>query len=61
MNKDRVFQKDISKAKDFKFGPKVANVFDDMVNRSVPLDRAVASFIVPTLQRGNAAPDALAS
>jgi len=36
MNKDRVFQKDISKAKDFKFGPKVANVFDDMVNRSVP-------------------------
>ena len=36
MNKDRVFKEDITKAEDFKFGSKVANVFDDMVNRSVP-------------------------
>ncbi|MEQ1529899.1 MAG: carboxy-S-adenosyl-L-methionine synthase CmoA [Methylococcales bacterium] len=36
MNKDQVFREDISKAEDFKFGAKVAKVFDDMVNRSEP-------------------------
>ncbi len=34
--KDEVFKKEISKASDFKFTEKVAGVFDDMVNRSVP-------------------------
>ena len=34
--KDEVFKDEITKAFDFKFGEKVANVFDDMVNRSVP-------------------------
>lgn len=36
MGKDEVFKEEIKKASDFKFGANVANVFDDMVNRSVP-------------------------
>lgn len=36
MHKDEVFREEISKASDFKFSSKVAKVFDDMVNRSVP-------------------------
>lgn len=36
MDKDRVFKEQTQKASDFKFGTAVANVFDDMVNRSVP-------------------------
>ncbi len=35
-NKDKVFKEEIQMASDFKFGSTVANVFDDMVNRSVP-------------------------
>jgi tRNA (cmo5U34)-methyltransferase len=33
---DEVFKEEVKKAFDFKFSAKVANVFDDMVNRSVP-------------------------
>jgi tRNA (cmo5U34)-methyltransferase len=36
MHKDEVFKSSISKPSDFKFSSKVAGVFDDMVNRSVP-------------------------
>ncbi|MEO5999438.1 MAG: carboxy-S-adenosyl-L-methionine synthase CmoA [Chitinophagaceae bacterium] len=36
MHKDEVFRESITKASDFKFSSKVARVFDDMVNRSVP-------------------------
>ena len=36
MSQDQVFKDEIRKASDFKFGKTVANVFDDMVNRSVP-------------------------
>lgn len=36
MGKDEVFKDEIKKASDFKFSEKVAKVFDDMVNRSVP-------------------------
>jgi tRNA (cmo5U34)-methyltransferase len=36
MSRDQVFKGEIQKASDFKFGTTVANVFDDMVNRSVP-------------------------
>lgn len=36
MSTDQVFKKEIQKVADFKFGATVANVFDDMVNRSVP-------------------------
>ena len=36
MSQDQVFKDEIKKASDFKFGRTVANVFDDMVNRSVP-------------------------
>ncbi|MCK5872636.1 MAG: carboxy-S-adenosyl-L-methionine synthase CmoA [Methylococcales bacterium] len=35
-NKDNVFDEKILKTEDFKFDATVANVFDDMVNRSVP-------------------------
>ena len=35
-DKDEVFKENIAKASDFKFTSKVANVFDDMVARSVP-------------------------
>lgn len=36
MNKDEVFKEKYTKSSDFKFTSKVAGVFDDMVNRSVP-------------------------
>ena len=36
MPKDEVFKESFSKPSDFKFSSKVARVFDDMVNRSVP-------------------------
>lgn len=36
MQKDEVFKEEMSKPSDFKFSSKVAKVFDDMVNRSVP-------------------------
>jgi len=36
MPQDEVFKDEIKKVSDFKFGSTVANVFDDMVNRSVP-------------------------
>ncbi|KAA8477164.1 tRNA (cmo5U34)-methyltransferase [Arcticibacter tournemirensis] len=35
-SKDEVFKETITKVSDFKFGAKVAGVFDDMVSRSVP-------------------------
>ncbi len=35
-DKDQVFKEEIEIVSDFKFGSGVANVFDDMVNRSVP-------------------------
>lgn len=36
MEKDEVFREKYTKPSDFKFSSKVAGVFDDMVNRSVP-------------------------
>lgn len=36
MPTDEVFKDEINKVSDFKFGARVAQVFDDMVNRSVP-------------------------
>jgi tRNA (cmo5U34)-methyltransferase len=36
MGKDQIFREQTQKAEDFKFSTAVANVFDDMVNRSVP-------------------------
>lgn len=35
-NEDKVFKEEINTVADFKFGSTVANVFDDMVSRSVP-------------------------
>ena len=35
-NVDQIFNEEISKIPDFTFSSKVANVFDDMVTRSVP-------------------------
>ena len=36
MHKDEVFKEQMNRPSDFKFSSKVAQVFDDMVNRSVP-------------------------
>lgn len=36
MNRDEVFREQYARPSDFKFSSKVAGVFDDMVNRSVP-------------------------
>jgi tRNA (cmo5U34)-methyltransferase len=36
MDRDEVFREKYNKPSDFKFSSKVAGVFDDMVNRSVP-------------------------
>ena len=36
MDRDEVFREKYTKPSDFKFSSKVAGVFDDMVNRSVP-------------------------
>lgn len=35
-NKDRIFNDELQKISDFKFGKQVVEVFDDMVSRSVP-------------------------
>lgn len=35
-NVDKVFAEERARPQDFKFGPEVAAVFDDMINRSVP-------------------------
>jgi len=44
--KDNVFQEEIKRPSDFKFGPVVANVFDDMVERSVPYYNEIQRMII---------------
>ena len=54
--KDEFFREEIKQASDFKFGSKVANVFDDMVNRSVPfygeMQRMIAELAADHAQEG---------
>ncbi len=54
--KDRVFADENIKVTDFKFGTAVANVFDDMVNRSVPfygeIQRMIAELSADYAKRG---------
>ncbi len=54
--KDQIFQEKIEKIADFKFGTAVANVFDDMVNRSVPyyseIQRMIAELAADQAQPG---------
>lgn len=56
MTKDEVFKEDIKKPYDFKFGDAVVNVFDDMVNRSVPfygeMQRMIAELAANYVQPG---------
>lgn len=56
MSHDKVFQEEIKKASDFKFGTTVANVFDDMVNRSVPyygeMQRMIAELAADHAKQG---------
>ncbi|HTD93222.1 MAG TPA: carboxy-S-adenosyl-L-methionine synthase CmoA [Chitinophagaceae bacterium] len=56
MGKDEVFKEEIEKASDFKFGANVANVFDDMVSRSVPyygeMQRMMAELAADHAQEG---------
>ncbi len=42
---DNIFTEDIRKSSDFKFGKKVATVFDDMVNRSVPFYQEIQRMV----------------
>ena len=55
MSEDQFFKDEIKKAADFKFGAGVANVFDDMVNRSVPyygeMQRMIAELAQTMLKR----------
>lgn len=60
-SKDEVFREQIEKVSDFKFGQKVASVFDDMVNRSVPyyeeIQRMVGELAADHMQPGTEAWD----
>lgn len=57
MSQDKVFKEEIQKASDFKFGTTVANVFDDMVNRSVPyygeMQRMIAELAADHAKEGS--------
>jgi tRNA (cmo5U34)-methyltransferase len=57
MNEDKVFNEEIKNASDFKFGTTVANVFDDMVNRSVPyygeMQRMIAELTADRAKEGS--------
>lgn len=58
---DEVFKKEIEQASDFKFSAKVASVFDDMVNRSVPyygeIQRMISELAADHAQEGTAVYD----
>src|SRR5688500_4892000 len=45
MQKDEVFKEELNRPSDFKFSSNVANVFDDMVNRSVPFYEEIQRMI----------------
>ncbi|HEX8425287.1 carboxy-S-adenosyl-L-methionine synthase CmoA [Hymenobacter sp.] len=55
-NTDEVFKEEIKQASDFKFSAKVAGVFDDMVNRSVPyygeIQRMISELAADHAQEG---------
>ncbi|HCN83705.1 MAG TPA: carboxy-S-adenosyl-L-methionine synthase CmoA [Sphingobacteriaceae bacterium] len=55
-DKDEVFKDEINKVSDFKFGSKVASVFDDMVRRSVPyygeIQRMITELAADHVQKG---------
>ncbi len=57
MSEDKVFHEEIKNAADFKFGTKVVNVFDDMVNRSVPyygeMQRMIAELAADRAKEGS--------
>ncbi|HEY6975940.1 MAG TPA: carboxy-S-adenosyl-L-methionine synthase CmoA [Chitinophagaceae bacterium] len=55
MTEDKVFNEEIKKPSDFKFSSKVASVFDDMVNRSVPFYGEIQRMIAE-LSAGQALP-----
>lgn len=61
MERDEVFREKYSKPSDFKFSSKVAGVFDDMVNRSVPfyeeMQRMVAELAADHAQEGTSVYD----
>src|ERR1700749_1598715 len=57
MSQDQVFKEEIKNPFDFKFGTTVANVFDDMVNRSVPyygeMQRMIAELAADQAKEGS--------
>ncbi|HQU32549.1 MAG TPA: hypothetical protein PLA96_13765, partial [Candidatus Brocadia sapporoensis] len=46
MSKDEIFRENLTTIADFSFGKKVATVFDDMLDRSVPSYREIQRMIV---------------
>ena len=56
MSSDQIFREEIKQAADFKFNQAVANVFDNMVNRSVPfygeMQRMIAEMAADHAQPG---------
>lgn len=56
--KDRIFQETLARPEDFQFSPKVAEVFDDMLVRSVPFYKETIAMITRILE-GFLAPRAL--
>jgi len=56
MQKDEVFKQEMKRPSDFKFSSKVAQVFDDMVNRSVPyyeeIQRMIAEIAPDHVENG---------
>ena len=54
--KDEVFKQEVNRPSDFKFSSKVAGVFDDMVNRSVPfyeeIQRMIAEIAADHVEEG---------
>lgn len=58
MNKDEVFKEEIRQVSDFKFSASVANVFDDMVSRSVPFYGEIQR-MVAEIAATHAKPDTL--
>lgn len=46
MSKDKIFKENMAHIADFNFGEKVASVFDDMLDRSVPFYREIQRMIM---------------
>ncbi len=51
IKKDQIFSRQLDEIAKFKFGNEVANVFDDMVNRSIPFYQEIHHILLDILKR----------